>query len=157
MVDKYAFFDEYKKAEKTCNRLCGCDNGISWYIGQMEETQNIKTSPKPWKDTYYTLKHLRWLRNKIAHDDESCNVTEKDVKDIREFHDSLLLENDELSLFRSKSKKLNNARYYDEINPAAKQSTADYNDGGGRVSPIAFVIVVVAVILICYCVGRYLM
>ena len=92
------YFDEYKYVEKICNDMYG-DGGISAYIEIMENTTNgKKVFIHNWDNYYKMLKHLRWLRNQIAHGTGSFDVTNQDIKDIKQVHNDLLMTQDPLAL-----------------------------------------------------------
>ena len=92
------YFNEYKSVEKICNEMYG-ENGVSAYINDMQNcTSREKSFIVNWDKKLKDLKHLRWLRNQIAHDNGVYEVTEQDLLDIKLFHDELLTQEDPLAL-----------------------------------------------------------
>ena len=100
------FFDEFRKVETILNDRFDCKNGVSEYINRMSEKQSTGEKKVPtWKDDFKTLKHLRWVRNQIAHNSESEDICKKeDLKALKEFHKTLDLGKDPLSLIARKKK-----------------------------------------------------
>lgn len=99
------YFSEYKTVEKLCNDMYG-ERGVSVYI----ETMELRNAPgtalvRGWTEYYKMIKHLRWLRNRIAHENENYEVTQKDIEDIKRFHSDLLSQNDPLALLHKAAKK----------------------------------------------------
>lgn len=62
------FFEEYKRLDKLCGEIFSCRNGVSEYITQMECTSQGHYKVSSWDNDYKALKHIRWVRNQIAHD-----------------------------------------------------------------------------------------
>lgn len=92
------YFSEYKTVERICRDMYG-EDGVKAYIEKMENcTNREKMFVRNWYDKLKTLKHLKWLRNQIAHDNEVYEVTEQDLTDITAFHTELLIQQDPLAL-----------------------------------------------------------
>ena len=82
------FLDEYKRTDALCTEIYG--EGISAYITRMEETAyDVSRLVPSWKDEYYTLKRLRWLRNRITHDPGDSECNENDLESIASFRTRL--------------------------------------------------------------------
>lgn len=104
------YFEEYKSVELICNDIY--ENGVSGYIDDMTEKASYAVQYEPnWNKKIKVLKHLRWLRNRIAHGGEDYEVTEQDLQSIRMFHSELLTGKDPLALLNS---------YKKSAKPAAK-------------------------------------
>ncbi|MBR3738551.1 MAG: hypothetical protein IKN26_07430 [Eubacterium sp.] len=92
------YFNEYKSVEKICNEMYG-ENGVSAYINVMQHcTSREKSFIVNWDKKLKDLKHLRWLRNQIAHPNDSYEVTPQDLTDIKAFYDELMTQQDPLAL-----------------------------------------------------------
>ena len=50
-----------------------------------------------WNDEYRQLKHIRWLRNQIAHSAESVECSQADLDWLKGFHNRLLTQQDLLA------------------------------------------------------------
>lgn len=152
------FFDEYKRLDCLCSDMYSSRGGVGLYIEDMERNafdgRHLVTS---WEDTYIKLKHLRWVRNRIAHDPGQLNIcTEQDIKDIGSFYDSILSRQDPLALLhqaqtapRQKTLPTNSAepdtakKTYDipYYPPKSKQNT---NAGGCSRFLWIFIVIIIA-------------
>ena len=94
------FFDEYKRLDRLCSDMYSSRGGVGLYIEDMERNAfNGRRFVPNWEAAYMKLKHLRWIRNRIAHDPDELNIcTEQDISDIGLFYDSILSRQDPLAL-----------------------------------------------------------
>lgn len=94
------FFEEYKRLDKFCCDAFSCSNGVSQYIAEMERVANQGARKVPsWETDYKQIKHLRWVRNQIAHDTTSAFICENgDLELLEDLYDRFLSQNDPLSL-----------------------------------------------------------
>ena len=93
------FFEEYKRLEKLCSEIYGVPNGVSAYIADMEgkAAQGRYRIPL-WETDYKTLKHLRWVRNELAHNTYTYVFSEPlDVRQAQDFRQRILTEQDPLT------------------------------------------------------------
>lgn len=106
------FFEAYKRLDSLCSDIYGCRNGVSQYIEDMEHSSHQGQLAVPmWDQSYKTLKHLRWVRNQIAHDSGQLQFCEEyDLQNITNFYDSIISGQDPLTLLRK----------YRETNPDKK-------------------------------------
>ena len=96
------FFEEYKRLDRLCSDIYSCSNGVSAYISEMErkEAQGLNRIPC-WNSDYKTLKRLRWIRNKIAHDPDNNRISEPDdLRSVREYYERIVSGKDSLTLLR---------------------------------------------------------
>jgi len=103
------FFAEYKRLEKLCSEMYSDRNGVSRYIDDMiSMSDQGKILIDSWENDLNDLKHIRWLRNRIAHEDDPdqiCNKT--DLTFATDFHERIYSGNDPLTLLnRLKKEKL---------------------------------------------------
>ena len=92
-------FDEYKQVDKICRDMFLSQSGVTQYITEMERIASYGRSVIPsWNDDYYTLKRVRWLRNKIAHESGATECNENDAAWLENFHRRLLARQDPLAL-----------------------------------------------------------
>ena len=62
------FMDLYKSVDNSIKKILGTDKGITEYINILElKAQGSKSAPEIRQDLKM-LKHLRWVRNKLAHE-----------------------------------------------------------------------------------------
>ena len=92
------FFDEYKFVDNICRDMFRSNQGVTEYIKQMEVMDaEGSRSVVNWREKYKKLKHLRWLRNKIAHESGAPDLTENDLIELQNFHNQLLKQVDPLA------------------------------------------------------------
>ena len=65
-----SYIEQYKKVDALlCSRF-GVRNGMTEYIDRMDAADEHDRLLVPsWRMYYMSLKHLRWLRNRIVHDE----------------------------------------------------------------------------------------
>ena len=106
------FLDLYKSVDRFIRDAYSSNEGVSSYIRIMEAdrckgTRYVKT----WADDYDMLKHIRWIRNQLAHevgyDSDIC--TESDYSWLLSFKEQLYAGDDPLSLM-DKSEKAEDQR-----------------------------------------------
>ncbi len=102
------YFDEYKAVDNICRDMLSADQGVSEYIRQMEDIESYACRQvKGWYEKYKMLKHLRWIRNQIAHGEQQAEITPDDLAEIKNFHGQLLNVKDPLSIaLHSQNKSL---------------------------------------------------
>lgn len=100
------FFEEYKKLDKLCGDKYSFEKGVSGYIEKMESIyREGEAAVSVWKYEYKTLKHLRWVRNRIAHTASTERICEKqDIKQVRELYGRILKNKDALALYEKAHK-----------------------------------------------------
>ena len=154
------YFNEYKSVEKICNEMYG-ENGVSAYINDMQNcTSREKSFIVNWDKKLKDLKHLRWLRNQIAHPNDSYEVTQQDLTDIKAFYDELMTQQDPLALFYKEIESTKKKQQEYKLQQRALQKTIqnlEYNtttnyqgDEASGLNPLAIAagIAVVALIAI---------
>ena len=83
--------EEYKYVDSICRDMLGDEKGVPAYIEQMEATpMAVRCKIAGWNDDYRELKHIRWLRNQIAHSTGYVECTPSDVAWLKTFHNRLL-------------------------------------------------------------------
>ena len=63
-----AFMDLYKAVDNSLKTMLGTDKGISEYIERLELKAGSRKFTSEMKQELKMLKHLRWARNKLAHE-----------------------------------------------------------------------------------------
>ncbi len=127
------FFEAYKLLEERCNEIYSAKSGVSEYIADMERHMSLAASAD-FERTYKSLKHLRWLRNQIAHNASGGSFCKKEDYDaLKGFYTELLRGEDPLTRLK-----------------AAKKRTAAgrKKENGGSVWFLAFGILITVFILI---------
>ncbi len=103
------FIEEYKRLDNLCKQCFDSKDGVTEYISQMESEwdKGIK-SVNDWQSIYKKLKHVRYIRNQLAHDSGTLNsnIVEKDDLDfVKDFYNQIIKTKDPLTL-SSKAKKI---------------------------------------------------
>ncbi len=96
------FFEEYKRLDKLCSEMYTCQNGVSEYIAQMEnKSHQGQYHVSSWNSDYKMLKRVRWVRNQIAHDSGTYQISEaNDLEFVRDFYNRIFACQDSLALLR---------------------------------------------------------
>ena len=90
--------EEFKYVDAICRDMLSAEKGVSTYIEQMDATpMAVRCRIAAWDDDYRQLKHIRWLRNQIAHSTEYVECTQVDLNWLKAFHNRLLTWQDPLS------------------------------------------------------------
>lgn len=147
------FFEEYKHLDKICSEIYSCQDGIKQYIADMEENSaNGQLRVPGWNSDYQKLKHVKWVRNKIAHESGIVQFsTEEDLAFVKTFYDRILSGDDPLTLLHKSSKPLQETKT--AIPPVQIEDYPFFDDTeeNSTVLPIiliaGFVIIVLIVII----------
>lgn len=102
------FLNEYKHLDKICSEMYSCSSGVSEYISEMEEnrSQGIRCV-FGWERDYQNLKHMRWLRNQLVHDEYPEECTKEDVETAKHFYERMFSQQDPLAqLHQALEKKM---------------------------------------------------
>ncbi|HCT17203.1 MAG TPA: hypothetical protein DIW36_07500 [Ruminococcaceae bacterium] len=93
------FFEKYKRLDKLCSEIYDNPKGISSYIADMEENEYIgQKIIGSWRATYKSLKHVRRLRNRIAHDENISDIcTSDDIDFVTDFYNQIFSSIDPIS------------------------------------------------------------
>ena len=93
------FFEKYKRLDKLCSEIYYNPKGISSYIADMEENEYIgQKIIGSWRATYKSLKHVRRLRNRIAHDENTLDIcTSDDIDFVTDFYNQIFSSTDPIS------------------------------------------------------------
>ena len=110
------FFEQYKKLDNLCKDLLNNNQGVSAYIKEMEKIPIFERQlVKSWDSDYKMLKHIRWIRNNIAHSDYSSECEEKDIAYTRNFYQRIMKQEDPFSVIRKK-KAIQSTKHNDTVN-----------------------------------------
>ena len=151
------FLEQYKRLEVFCSEAFSAQHGVSEYISCMDENYNEgQRKVSDWKNSYRTIKRLRWLRNQIVHEENRAAVTSNaDLIELTDFYNILLNRTDPISLLyaeknkESKTMKAKTEKKETEIEYAPKSKS------GGRA--FAAIVIAAAVILFGYIIVNYFM
>ena len=101
------FFEEYKHLEKLCSEIYGSKSGVSGYIAEMERCSSRGSRLiSSWDKDYKMLKHVRHVRNKIAHESAAKRLSEpQDLEFVQSFRKRIAAEKDPLTICKTKAKR----------------------------------------------------
>lgn len=123
------FKEEYKRLDALCKDLFhDQDGGVSAYIREMELTDfRFRRYAEDWDYVYSQLKHMRWIRNQLAHevgafDSDIC--TNSDIKWLTDFHNSILNVADPLAIVGQVQRSIQKQQNYSNT----RNKSADNND-----------------------------
>ena len=95
------FFEEYKSLDNLCKDLFRSGEGVTAYIEEMQRSCSGAMSVLSWNADLAMLKHVRWLRNQIAHGDSGeAECSREDISFVQSFHERILKQKDPLALKR---------------------------------------------------------
>lgn len=95
------FMSSYKRLDNLCKDMNGI--GVTGYIEDMDRNPNGAYHVHGWKDDYYQLKHYRYIRNQIAHENyasEDTMCSDEDEVWIENFYQRIMVQSDPLALYR---------------------------------------------------------
>lgn len=148
-----ALFEEFKRVDSICRDMLSADKGVSTYIEQMETTPaSMRYQVAGWDDDYKKLKHIRWVRNKLAHETGNVECTQADVEWLQGFHSRLLNRTDPLAIAAQLEREERAAR----IDTQKSASTSHNNNRKSRnkalviAAAVAFTAVAAALIVLLF-------
>ena len=105
------FFEAYKRLDVLCRDVLNCKNGVSEYIQQMEVSHQVLGRGTGWSEDYRMLKHIRWVRNQVAHKTSDAPFsTEKDIEFVNAFYDRIMDQDDSFARLRKMELKKKHRR-----------------------------------------------
>ena len=98
------FFSGYKRLDNTLKDMYGT-GGVSRYIELLEQNSGNPVILKNW-EFYRQLKHLRGVRNQIAHSNESDSfTTDEDMESLERIYKSFLDRDDPMCLLKAEEER----------------------------------------------------
>lgn len=116
MIEENIRFQElYKRLDNLCKDCYNSQEGVSEYIRQMDKYMyEGDRIIEGWETIYNDLKHVRWIRNQLAHEVGTLNsniVENCDILFVSKFYDKIINTIDPLSLLRKyKQRKYQDSR-----------------------------------------------
>lgn len=109
------FQEEYKRLDRLCKDYLSSAEGVSEYIRQMDSTPPCnRRYVLSWEDDYKQLKHIRWVRNQLAHEVGTLNsdICAKDDLDwVQSFYNRIMNGSDPFTIMRkAKIEEANRAK-----------------------------------------------
>ena len=102
------FIDSYKRLEKLCGDVMGCDRPVTAYIDEMKATPRGANYVAGWGSDLEMLKRYRWIRNQIAHEPgctEANMCGAGDAAWIDQFYGRIMDQTDPLALYEKEMKR----------------------------------------------------
>lgn len=102
------FIDSYKRLEKLCGDVMGCDRPVTAYIDEMKATPRGAYYVAGWGSDLEMLKRYRWIRNQIAHEPgctEANMCGAGDAAWIDQFYGRIMDQTDPLALYEKEMKR----------------------------------------------------
>ena len=168
------FMDLYKRTDRFIKDAYSSSEGVSGYIRAMESISIIGLrSVQGWKNDYDNLKHIRWIRNQLAHevsyDSDICLPSDYEWLD--NFYKRLFSSSDPLSILRKMNMKTNSERpaerkkeivqaqdnYWQKPLPKLKyirsnvpeQKSSPKQSSGGLLLAIMALVTLITIIILC--------
>ena len=98
------FLELYKSVDRLIRDAYATNEGVSEYIRLMSSEYSGPRYVSGWADDLSMLKHVRWVRNQLAHevgyDSDLCE--ESDYTWLKLFRENLIDAQDPLSIFKKK-------------------------------------------------------
>lgn len=151
------FFEAYKRLDTLCGDMYSCHRGVSTYIEQMEKENTIgEYLVKGWNEDYRKLKHLRWVRNQIAHESSMEGFCcSQDILDVQIFHQRILSGQDPLTMLRKRMEERNLQKVLrngqDRSLQSSLQKTKAHSAGHSSVGEKLLAFLIFLMIVICGC------
>ena len=126
------FQEAYKRLDNLCRDCFRSNDGVTEYIKQMEYVfEKGEESIPDWTRRYKTLKHLRYIRNKLSHEVGTLSsgiCTENDYNDVIGFYNLMMDMKDPLTVYYTESsKKKKTASDAKKTNKTEKHEKAVYS------------------------------
>ena len=149
-----SFIDSYKRLEKLCGEIMNDDERVTAYIKEMEMTTDGARYVPGWNEDFKKLKHLRWVRNRIAHEPD-CNEKNTcepgDEEWINDFYKRIMNSKDPLTLYvkaKESSQKTTTVRKNVDVKPPQKKKTDDKQNKAGCLVFCGFALMVLILVII---------
>ena len=102
------YMTSYKRLDNLCRDMYNGENGVTAYIEDMEQHSYSASYITGWKSTFDALKHYRYIRNQIAHDEYATeeNMTSQDDIDwLDNFYQQIMNQSDPLSIWYKRERE----------------------------------------------------
>lgn len=146
------FFEAYKRLDVLCRDVLNCKNGVSEYIQQMEVSHQVLGRGTGWSEDYRMLKHIRWVRNQVAHKTSDAPFsTEKDIEFVNAFYDRIMDQDDSFARLRKMELKKKHRRKQIKNKSSedlAQKEVSKENSDGIRVKSVVCLIVIFCLVAI---------
>lgn len=130
-----SFQEAYKRLDKLCKDYFSSANGVSEYIRQMETVPwSSYRYVSAWEYDYKMLKHIRWIRNRLAHEEgafEEDVCSYDDLKYVEEFYNRIMRGSDPFTVMR-KEKEAAEQKEKEYRKKQAENCSSDSSDNNAE-------------------------
>ncbi len=143
------FMEAYKRLDNLCKDLFESETGVTPYINNLEYILNTGSQPINAYSDYKQLKHYRYIRNQIVHENNANETNMCDKNDtlwIEQFHQRILNQTDPISLYQKAI--AGTQRHASKSKRKAKPAQSQVVKKRTSKSKKAFTIIMIALILV---------
>lgn len=120
-----ALFEAFKRLDGLCRDIYQSEKGVTEYITDMETRRGATFRIPNWSEDLERLKHLRHIRNYLAHeissfDEELC--TAADVQWLQEFYQRILNGSDPISQLAQYERNQHKIKPSEKEHPVSQQT-----------------------------------
>ncbi len=145
------FINAYKRLDNLCKDIFTAEKGVTTYIEEMEKISSGKFEVKNWDNAYKKLKHYRYIRNKIVHDNDATEDNMCDYLDIEwleQFYSKILNRSDPLAVYEAILREQNSKpKQKPSITAIEDQNKYSFN---GLILLISLAVIAIASIMFLY-------
>ena len=126
-----SFIESYKRLDNLCKDIFTSETGVTTYISHMESLMYNRFQIMNWDSDYKKLKHYRYIRNQIVHENnvnESSICDEDDLQWVEQFYQRIINQTDPLTLY----KKAMSASKQQVVKSKKTEETAEYQEENER-------------------------
>lgn len=147
------FFEKYKELDSLCKDVLNSNQGVTQYICEMEKTSGRgRYYVHSWDYDYKMLKHVRWVRNNIAHSNGGSECSENDIKYVKDFYQRIMQQKDPFSIIYQRQNEIKKRTVkQSEIKPNPyinNRKTTNKNRGYTRLTVGIFIVIIVVLLMI---------
>lgn len=98
-----SFIESYKRLDNLCKDIFTSETGVTTYITNMESLMYNRFQITNWDSDYKKLKHYRYIRNQIVHEnnvDEGNICNADDLYWVEQFYQRIINQTDPLTLYQ---------------------------------------------------------
>ena len=144
------FLESYKRLDNICKDIFESQKGITTYIETMEGIYNGKYYVSSWEDDYKQLKHYRYIRNQIAHENninEQNMCNEYDTQWIEQFINRIMQISDPLTLYNNNITAVQKEQKASQKNVENNRVATPKNNSKKKAGCLSVVIVSIVILL----------
>lgn len=95
------FLEKYKRLDNLCKDILSSNTGVTSYIDKMTSLSYGFSMVSSWENDLKRLKHIRWVRNKLTHDNNSDGlVGDEEINFVNDFYNQIMNQEDPFSKLR---------------------------------------------------------